>query len=118
MFSAAIDFAECSHFEVTMLGSLKPAPAVGNMQRLSAFTPPNLAPGGEYLLFTSKESHLGLSMTIGVGQGAFRFVDGDNVMNEVKNAGLFRNMDSQGLPQRGPIPYDALSDRIRGIVGQ
>ena len=106
-----------AYLEVTMLGSLKPAQPIGNMQRLSGFRPPNLSPGNEYLLFTSKESSLGLSMTIGVGQGAFRFVDGNHVVNDAKNVGLFRDMDSQGLPQRGPIAYDALSERIRGIVG-
>ena len=105
------------YIEITMLGSLKSPAKSGNLQRLSAFTPPQLRPGGEYLLFTSRESQIGLSMTIGVGQGAFQFVDGENVLNEAKNAGLFRDMDSQGLPQRGPIPYGALSDRIRSIVG-
>lgn len=103
--------------EFTMLGSLKQPEAENGLQRVNAFTPPNLRSGQEYLLFTTAPSNLGLSITVGLGQGAFQFVDSDNVINEAKNAGLFRDMDSQGMPARGPVPYEQLSQRIRSIVG-
>lgn len=103
--------------EFTMLGSLKQPEAENGLRRVNAFTPPNLRSGQEYLLFTTAPSSLGLSITVGLGQGAFQFVDSDNVLNEAKNAGLFRDMDSQGMPARGPVPYEQLSQRIRSITG-
>lgn len=103
--------------KVTMLGGSKDVVVNGNMRRFSAFTPPTLTPGNEYLLFTTQPSSLGLSVTVGVGQGAFSFVDGESVVNEAKNVGLFRDMDSSGMPQRGPIPYSAIAERIQSLVG-
>lgn len=102
---------------LTMLGGQKQASGDGEVQRFLPFRPPTLERGKEYLLFTTTPSTLGLSMTVGVGQGAFRFVDGDNVINEAKNSGLFRDMDSTGMPQRGPIPYPAIAERIRSLTG-
>ena len=102
---------------VTMLGSFKQPTAANGQVRFSAFTPIRLNQGQEYLLFTTSPSNIGLSTTVGLGQGAFAFVDDENVLNEVKNAGLFRDMDSQGMPARGPISYEALSGRIRTLVG-
>lgn len=103
--------------EITMLGSLKQPETANGLRRVNAFTPPNLRAGREYLLFTTAPSNLGLSITVGLGQGAFAFVDSDNVLNEAKNAGLFRDMDAQGLPAQGPMPYADLSQRIRTIIG-
>lgn len=103
--------------EVVMLGDPKQTITSGNAERYDVFRPPALRVGSEYLLFTTAPSSLGLSMTVGLGQGAFQFVQGNHVLNDAKNAGLFRDMDSLGLPQRGPIPYSALSQRIRNLVG-
>ena len=103
--------------ELMMLGKTKQVATTDSVRNVSAFRPPVLATGKEYLLFTTAPSSLGLSITVGVGQGAFSFVQGDNVINESKNAGLFRDMDSGGMPQRGPIPYSALSQKIRSLVG-
>jgi hypothetical protein len=103
--------------ELTMLGTLKSSGASGNIRHISTFRPPKLRIGDEYLLFTTAPSNLGLSITVGIGQGAFSFVQGNNVINEAKNAGLFRDMDNQGLPQRGPIPYPALAQRIHSLIG-
>lgn len=108
---------EADVLRVTMLGTLKPSVSNGNVQRFSMFAPPNLRTGQEYLLFTTAASGIGLSTTVGLGQGAFKFVDGENVLNDVKNAGLFRDMDAQGMPVQGPISYADLSSRIRSLVG-
>ena len=102
---------------ITMFGRIKQQASDGDIQRFNSFKAPNLEVGKEYLLFTTAPSALGLSVTVGAGQGAFRFVDGSNVMNEAKNAGLFRDMDGAGMPERGPIPYASIADRIRGLTG-
>ncbi|MDJ0940407.1 MAG: hypothetical protein QNJ00_11655 [Woeseiaceae bacterium] len=111
------DGKEGNIVRVTMLGSLKQPVTANGLIRASAFTPPRLTTGAEYLLFTTAPSSIGLSTTVGLGQGAFAFIDGENVLNEVKNAGLFRDMDAQGMPATGPIGYDELSGRIRTLVG-
>lgn len=103
--------------EVTMFGSLKtPAPKNG-IQHFGGFKAPALKTGKEYLLFTTAPSTFGLSMTVGVEQGLFRFVEGSKVISDAKNAGLFRNMDSQGLVERSPITYSDLAQRIRNLAG-
>tara|TARA_R110000782_G_scaffold37738_1_gene89114 strand:- start:265 stop:849 length:585 start_codon:yes stop_codon:yes gene_type:complete len=101
---------------VTMLGEIKSANVDGDIRRFVPFRPPNLENGKEYLLFTTAPSALGLSMTVGVGQGTFRFLDGDFVLNDAKNSGLFRDMDSTGMPERGAIPYSAIAERIRSLT--
>lgn len=103
--------------EIRMIGGSKSSAAAGSLRHFNAFQPPQLRQGQEYLLFTTAPSSLGLSMTVGVGQGAFSFVNGENVINEAKNVGLFRDMDASGLPERGPIPYSALAERISSLVG-
>lgn len=103
--------------EVMMLGRQKQATSDGDIQHFIPFQPPAFEQGKEYLLFTTAPSSVGLSMTVGVGQGAFDFVDENNVMNAAKNAGLFRDMDSTGMPQRGPIPFAVLAERIRSLIG-
>lgn len=101
---------------LTVLGSLKTPAASGNIRFAGGFKVPKLAVGEEYLLFTTAPSSLGLSTTVGVGQGLFRFVLGDKVSNDAKNAGLFRDMDATGLPQRGPIEYSVIAGRISSLV--
>ena len=49
-------------------------------------------------------------------RGSFKFLGDDRVQNEAGNAGLFRGMDSQGLPTSGPIAYDALASRIQSLI--
>ncbi len=104
--------------EITMFGSLKAATFDREFMRTaSVFEGPNLKSGQDYLLFLTAPSRVGLSTTVGVGQGAFHFLKEGTVMNEAKNAGLFRDMDRQGLPDRGPIEYSALADRIQRLLG-
>lgn len=101
---------------VTMLGRIKaPAANSDGIRYAGFFKTPVLNLGQEYLLFTTSPSSLGLSMTVGIEQGLFRFTEGEKVMNDAKNAGLFRNMDSQGMNNSGPIPYSAIAERIRSL---
>ena len=102
---------------VTMFGSLKTASGGGEIKRsLSMFEGPSLQAGNEYLLFLTSPSSVGLSTTVGVGQGSFRFLGDGTVVNEAKNNGLFRDMDKNGMPASGPINYADLADRIQQLV--
>ena len=102
--------------ELTMLGRLKPVQQdSGNIRRFESFLSlaPKLEIDKEYLLFTTQPSSVGLSMTVGVGQGTFKFLGGDMVVNEVDNIGLFRDLDRGAFPESGPIDYAALVERMR-----
>ncbi len=98
---------------VTMLGNLKQGGDIVNgKRRLSALPElPELRVGGEYVLFTTKPSRVGLSTTVGLGQGAFKIFlspEGDELAaNELDNAGLFN----------GPVGYNQLARAIRGALG-
>ncbi len=102
--------------EIRMIGSIKPAPAtVDGKVKFSPFRDvPRLSKGGDYLLFATRESAIGLSTTVGLGQGAFKVstVDGEmRAVNEFNNAGL-------GINGPGPIEYVKLSAEIRTLLGQ
>jgi hypothetical protein len=94
---------------ITMVGSMKQdGAAVNGQRRLSALPElPELDVGEDYVLFTTKPSAVGLSTTVGLGQGAFKlFVseDGEELAaNELNNAGLFN----------GPVTYTQLASAIR-----
>ena len=104
--------------DVIMIGSLKTNTRSGELTQFhNVFEGPNLRSGNQYLLFLTRPSSIGLSTTVGVGQGAFRFLNDGTVMNEAKNVGLFRDMDGQGLPASGPINYSALEGRIQQLLG-
>ena len=105
--------------EIRMVGSLVPPKADenGNL-KLSIFRDvPKLDMGGEYVLFTTAESAVGLSVTVGLGQGAFKVspvdgVDGQYlVVNEFNNAGL-------GLNGDGPVNYEVLNAHVRALLVQ
>lgn len=69
---------------------------------------PSLAVGKEYLLFAGAPSKLGLSSTIGLGQGLFLVhASGPGevkLRNSLNNRGLFRGMSNQ-LQAEGPVSY-------------
>ena len=105
--------------EIRMIGSLvhsKPDEN-GNLKFSPFRDVPRLNEGGDYLLFTTPESAIGLSMTVGLGQGAFKVspVDGADgeflAVNEFNNAGL-------GLNGAGPIGYVELSTQLHALLGQ
>lgn len=102
--------------ELRMFGSIKERPADGNVQYLGGFKPELLDVGGEYLLFTTQPSSIGLSTMVGLGQGKFEIVMRDKqemVVNGLNNQGLFRGIDRGAFPAAGPINYEALVERIR-----
>jgi hypothetical protein len=115
--------------EIRMLG--KPVPVRrGNVRFVSAMPElPRLSVGGEYLLFTTRPSAIGLSTTVGLGQGFFSISGGNKdatAVNAVNNNGLFRGMAAApaaarsvnvtAAPGGGPVPYDALASMIRNLV--
>lgn len=113
--------------EIRMLGKLKSSNS-DTLRSLPALTDlPRLEVGHDYLLLTTPESAVGLSTTIGLGQGRFelRGKPGQEVaINDNQNRGLFRDMGPTGpsggvTPQGGgPLPYSALASLIRNFVGQ
>ena len=112
--------------EIKMLGKLKPQAA--SPVRAGSIIPelPRLQVGQDYLLLTTAPSTVGLSTTIGLGQGRFelRGKPGQEVaVNDNKNLGLFRGMESAAAAKsaaqsEGPVPYAALATIIRDIVSQ
>lgn len=76
---------------LSVLGSLKQQPArTDGLVRLSSLPEmPKFDTGGEYVLFTTAPSAVGLSTTVGLGQGAFVVGGRDMVVNALDNRGLF-----------------------------
>lgn len=102
--------------EITMVGTLKDDEPNAAFERLSRLPDlPNLVLGGEYVLFTTAPSPVGLSTTVGLGQGAFKlYMSADRQVmaaNQLDNAGLSAGID-------GPVTYTTLADAIRQQVGQ
>ena len=118
--------------ELRMLGKLAPVQR-GVMRSVVALPRmPELAVGQSYLVMTTRPSAIGLSTTVGLGQGCFRISQvgkEELVANEVNNLGLFRDMappaDARAqaraaapAPAGGPISYADLAGRIRGLVAR
>lgn len=110
--------------EIQMVGSKIDAKQVGAMRRLPILPDhPKLEKGQDYLLLTTAPSAVGLSTTVGLGQGAFTLIGkgGSAVaVNENHNAGLFAGMNNgfAATPQEGPVAYSTLATLIRDIVGE
>lgn len=112
--------------EIRMLGKLKPATS-GSQVRLLGLIPelPRLEVGHDYLLLTTASSAIGLSTTVGLGQGRFELfgkagqevaVNGNNNRGLLGESGVKSAVKSAGQPE-GPLPYTVLADIIRGLVG-
>lgn len=105
--------------EIRMVGSLEidKADDNGNIHFSPFREVPRLSMGSDYVLFTTPASSIGLSVTVGLGQGAFSVyaVDGTDdqfmAVNAFNNAGL-------GLNGDGPVDYDKLGAQIRALLGQ
>ena len=90
-----------------MLGSMKSSLVVGTQKRLTNLQiNPDLQLGSDYVLFTTARSSVGLSTTVGLGQGLFHLSNDSNgrdmVVNSLGNQGLFS----------GPVSYDELKAAI------
>lgn len=119
--------------EIRTLGKLSPVES-GNL-RSAVILPrmPELAVGRTYLVLTTRPSAVGLSTTVGLGQGCFR-ISGvgkeEQAVNEANNSGLFRDMPASAARAAasvsapvsalasGPLVYTDLADRIRGLVAR
>jgi hypothetical protein len=105
--------------ELQMVGSQKKPNAENGARNVGGFKTPKLITGNEYLLFTTAPSSIGLSMTVGVGQGLFSFKDGSFVRNEFNNIGLFRGMSSSvDFPSQGPVDYNTLVQQIESLISE
>lgn len=94
--------------EITTLGAHKVSPAGdGNVVRFSALPDlPRFQVGKTYVLLTTPPSSLGLSTTVGLGQGSFGIYEDDKTemaVNELNNQGLFD----------GPVTYTELANEIQ-----
>ncbi|MDP9144058.1 MAG: hypothetical protein M3N43_05090 [Actinomycetota bacterium] len=112
--------------EIRMVGKAAMTES-GNQQLLPVLKDvPNLEVGKTYLLLTTRPSAVGLSTTVGLGQGAFRLYGKsgqEQAVNEFGNRGLFKEtaktarVTAASPAGAGPVPYAMLADRIRAIVG-
>ncbi|MDJ0758410.1 MAG: hypothetical protein QNJ19_03385 [Woeseiaceae bacterium] len=101
---------------ITMIGSPKGVQNGADFVRFNVLRDmPKLEQGAEYLLFTTPESDIGLSVTVGVGQGLFD-LEGGMAINQSHNARLLEGT-SMGGPAVGPIDYREMADYIRSKVG-
>jgi len=116
------DFAtekEVPVVEFRTIGKTQPRRS-GRVQWLRTLPePPALAAGSTYLLFVTAPGALGLSTTVGLGQGCFH-VTGDaereEAVNELDNVGLASPTRLVDVAPRGPIPYARLAEEVRAIV--
>jgi hypothetical protein len=75
----------------------------------------------EYLLFVGPKSRLGLTSTLGLGQGAFMVYQDrlkrEVALNAINNRGLLRGM-ADAPAVEGPIPYETLVGLIKAHVAK
>jgi hypothetical protein len=93
---------------------------VGPIRRLTMLDAlPAFVEGHDYLILATAPSAVGLSTTVGLKQGAFK-VSGrpgkETAVNGNDNIGL--NAGPAIDAARGPVPYGALRDSIRRILGR
>jgi hypothetical protein len=80
---------------------------------------PALQMGREYVLFTTRPSSIGLSTTVGLGQGAFTILGTGKqaqAVNAFGNRGLARGMETSIHSGAGPVPYARLAQAIRAAL--
>ena len=86
-------------------GSLGDAGEVRRFSKLPDL--PQLEVGGDYLLLATTPGPIGLSTTVGLGQGSFTITK-EQAVNELNNLGLYN----------GPVAYDVIANDIRAALGQ
>jgi hypothetical protein len=100
----------------------------GNLERVSVLPEmPQLTVGRYYLVLATQPSAVGLSSTVGLGQGCFT-ISGtgkdETAVNGANNSGLFRGMTPDGArslaassaASSGPISYSELATQIRALT--
>jgi hypothetical protein len=112
--------------ELKMIGK-QPNVRYGNLERVSAIPDmPQLTVGRYYLVLATQPSAVGLSSTVGLGQGCFTIYGNgkdETAVNGANNSGLFRGMSSSSArtlaapsASAGPIPYSELASLIRALA--
>lgn len=111
-FKGEYDGKESAVVELTVLGDLKRGDAGGLTRFSNLPQAPRLVPGSDYVIFATAPSAIGLSTSVGLGQGAFKVYLGPDrrelAVNELGNLGLFD----------GPVHYSTLADAIRQRVSE
>jgi hypothetical protein len=98
---------------------------------------PEFRVGQQYLFALTRPSAIGLSTTVGLGQGLFQLRGGEGreeAVNQVNNAGLFDDALAAAAPNAraaapagssagagrgvGPMPYADLVNEIRARLGR
>jgi hypothetical protein len=104
-----------AYIEIRMVGSIKDERPQDGIVRFNMFRDvPRLKMGSDYLLFTTRPSAIGLSTTVGLGQGAFSVFSQDKqewAVNEFGNLGL-------GIDGSGPAQYSELAAKIKTQLGR
>jgi hypothetical protein len=80
---------------------------------------PQFAVGRDYLFALTRPSQIGLSTTVGLGQGLFQLrgrPGQELAVNEANNLGLLETRGVRRAP--GPLPYAALVKEINSILGK
>jgi hypothetical protein len=106
--------------EVRLLTPTK-AFAAGPHRRASVLRDlPRFSVGRDYLFVLTQPSRIGLSTTVGLGQGLFQLrgrTGQEEAINEANNLGLFAGLaDAPQTP--GPVSYAALTKQIRALMGR
>jgi hypothetical protein len=105
--------------DVRLLGRMKQPSAPGALRRGPVFKDlPQFRVGSDYLFVLTRPSAIGLSTTVGLGQGLFQ-VRGrrgaELAVNDANNLGLFNGLPS--APQAsGPVAYTELVKQIQTLV--
>lgn len=107
--------------EIRMVGKAKTVTR-GNVRSVSPFELPALTTGQSYLIFATAPSGVGLSTTVGLGQGRFEIRgagEKETAVNERGNRMLFSGMSTAALratPREGPLAYSELAAEIQSLV--
>ena len=106
--------------EVRLLASMKQASS-GSLRRANPLRDlPKFSVGRDYLFVLTRPSQVGLSTTVGLGQGLFQLSGRPGqelAVNEANNLGLFNGI--QGAPAGpGPVAYASLVKEIHTLLGR
>ena len=106
--------------EVRLLGKKKQSDR-GPVRNLSVLRDlPQFSVGHDYLFILTRPSEIGLSTTVGLGQGLFQLrgrPGAELAVNDANNLGLFSGIPS--APQApGPVSYDELVKQIHTLIGR
>jgi hypothetical protein len=101
---------------------LKSVAAGGQRRLLTLFDDmPRFERGRDYLILATAPSAAGLSVPVGLGQGAFKIAGKpgqETAVNGSDNAGLQTNPTARANAGRGPMSYATLRAEIRRILGR